>query len=258
MIRWRRRRHWQWRCAEGVDIARFVRLALQRVVRALHQYDGYVPLRLELPGRLTAVAVLQDAADDLVWPERKRPSAEAARAVKMRKGNYLLVYNIAGKTVQQARPRRAQGGSAQVVFRRVTAPSRMLPNDRVRKASQISSSKRGCRCKRQPDSVNSAFSSKADSLVIFRRWPHDYRSTTATTTAIATVPTTLTTATWVAATASKPATRAGRYALALLTTFTSLVRAKVFMINRAIACVAYLVSSSRRPSKIRHVVDRSS
>ncbi|MCS4231378.1 hypothetical protein M2410_002112 [Stenotrophomonas chelatiphaga] len=89
--------------AEGVDLARFGRLALQRVVRALRHYDGHVPLQLECPAdRWRLRLVLQDAADDLVWPERKRPSAEAARAVKMRKGDYLIIYKIAGKTVQQA------------------------------------------------------------------------------------------------------------------------------------------------------------
>lgn len=89
--------------AEGVDLARFGRLALQRVVRALHRHDGHVPLRLDCPAdRWRLRLVLQDAADDLVWPERKRASADAARAVKMRKGDYLLIYKIAGETVQQA------------------------------------------------------------------------------------------------------------------------------------------------------------
>ncbi|QNR96187.1 hypothetical protein ICJ04_11585 [Stenotrophomonas sp. 169] len=89
--------------AEGVDLARFGRFALQRVVRALHHYEGHVPLQLECPAdRWRLRLVLQDAADDLVWPERKRPSAEAARAVKMRKGDYLVVYNIVGGTVRQA------------------------------------------------------------------------------------------------------------------------------------------------------------
>lgn len=89
--------------AEGVDLARFGRLALQRAVRALHHHDGHVPLGLDCPAdRWRLRLVLQDAADDLVWPERKRPSAEAARAVKMRKGAYLLVYKIAEGTVRQA------------------------------------------------------------------------------------------------------------------------------------------------------------
>ncbi|MDR6094033.1 hypothetical protein QE373_001330 [Stenotrophomonas sp. SORGH_AS321] len=88
--------------ADGVDLARFGRLALQRVMRALRRYDGHVSLRLECPAdRWRLRLVLQDAADDLVWPERKRPSAEAARAVKMRKGDYLLVYRIATITVRQ-------------------------------------------------------------------------------------------------------------------------------------------------------------
>lgn len=89
--------------AEGMDLARFGRLALQRVVRALQHHDGHVPLELDCPAdRWRLRLVLQDAADDLVWPERKRPSAEAARAVKMRKGDYLLVYKIAEGTVRQA------------------------------------------------------------------------------------------------------------------------------------------------------------
>jgi hypothetical protein len=89
--------------AEGVDLARFGQLALQRLVRSLHHHDGHVRLRLDSPGdRWRLRLVLQDAADDLVWPERKRPSVEAARAVKMRKGDYLLVYKIAAGTVRQA------------------------------------------------------------------------------------------------------------------------------------------------------------
>jgi len=89
--------------AEGVDLARFGQLALQRVVRSLHHHDGQVRLRLDSPAdRWRLRLVLQDAADDLVWPERKRPSVEAARAVKMRKGDYLLVYKIAAGTVRQA------------------------------------------------------------------------------------------------------------------------------------------------------------
>jgi len=89
--------------AEGLDLARFGRLAQQRVVRALRHHNGHVPLRLDSPAdRWRVRLVLQDAADDLVWPERKRPSVEAARAVKMRKGDYLLVYKIAEGTVRQA------------------------------------------------------------------------------------------------------------------------------------------------------------
>ena len=64
---------------------------------------GMCPLGLDCPAdRWRLRLVLQDAADDIVWPKRKRASAEAARAVKMRKGDYLLVYKIAAGTIRQA------------------------------------------------------------------------------------------------------------------------------------------------------------
>jgi len=89
--------------AEGVDLARLGRLALQRVVRALHYSERRLPLELDCPAdRWRLRLVLQDAADDLVWPERKRSSAEAARAVKMRKSDYLMVYKIAHGTFTEA------------------------------------------------------------------------------------------------------------------------------------------------------------
>lgn len=92
--------------AEGVDLARFGRLALHsvaRMLRSLQRSGVHVPLSLDDPAdRWRLRLVLQDAADDLVWPERKRASGEAAKAVKMRKGDYLVVYRIASGTVRQA------------------------------------------------------------------------------------------------------------------------------------------------------------
>jgi len=46
--------------------------------------------------------VLQDAVNDLVWPEARLPAQDAAKAVKMRKGDYLRVYAIAAATLRQA------------------------------------------------------------------------------------------------------------------------------------------------------------
>jgi len=44
--------------------------------------------------------VLQDAVNDLVWPERKVAAQNAAKAAKMRKGAYLRVYAIATATLR--------------------------------------------------------------------------------------------------------------------------------------------------------------
>jgi len=46
--------------------------------------------------------VLQDAVNDLVWPEGKIAAKDAAKAAKMRKGDYLRLYAIAAATLRQA------------------------------------------------------------------------------------------------------------------------------------------------------------
>ncbi|EKT4067935.1 hypothetical protein QEG11_003412, partial [Stenotrophomonas maltophilia] len=46
--------------------------------------------------------VLQDAVNDLMWPEGKIAAQVAAKAAKMRKGDYLGVHGIAAATLCQA------------------------------------------------------------------------------------------------------------------------------------------------------------
>lgn len=60
-------------------------------------------LRMDDPAdRWRMRLVLQDAVSDLVWPEGKIAAQDAAKAAKMRKGEYLRVYRIAAATLSQA------------------------------------------------------------------------------------------------------------------------------------------------------------
>jgi len=42
------------------------------------------------------------AISDLVWPEKKLAAQAAAKAVKLRKGDYLRVYSLATAVLRQA------------------------------------------------------------------------------------------------------------------------------------------------------------
>lgn len=89
--------------AEGAPLLRLGRAALRRVLRQYLQSGGQAPLRMDCPAdRWRARLVLQDAVNDLVWPERRKPSQEAARAVKMRKGAYLAAYRISLAVLEHA------------------------------------------------------------------------------------------------------------------------------------------------------------
>ncbi|HDS1011362.1 TPA: Lar family restriction alleviation protein [Stenotrophomonas maltophilia] len=91
---------------QGVSLASLGRALARRVMRQI-QWDrrhGSGPvLRMDDPAdRWRMRLVLQDAVNDLVWPERKTAAQDAAKAVKMRKGDYLRVYGIAAATLRQA------------------------------------------------------------------------------------------------------------------------------------------------------------
>lgn len=89
--------------AEGHQLVQLGRTALRRVLRQYLHAGERSPLQMDSPAdRWRARLVLQDAVHDLVWPERRRSSHEAARAVKMRKSAYLAAYRIAAGTLQQA------------------------------------------------------------------------------------------------------------------------------------------------------------
>lgn len=89
--------------AEGPQLLQLGRTALRRVLRQYLHAGERAPLQMDSPAdRWRARLVLQDAVHDLVWPEKRRSSQDAARAVKMRKGAYLAAYRIAAATLQQA------------------------------------------------------------------------------------------------------------------------------------------------------------
>ena len=91
---------------QGVCLSSLGRSLARRVMRQIQwqRRSGAKPaLRMDDPAdRWRMRLVLQDAVNDLVWPEGKIAAQDAAKAAKMRKGNYLRVYGIAAATLRQA------------------------------------------------------------------------------------------------------------------------------------------------------------
>lgn len=93
---------------EGATITGLARATAKRVMRQMHgrcqSHDASRPaLRLDVPAdRWRMRLVMQDAVADFVWPERKPSSQAAAKAAKMRKGDYLAAYSIAASALRQA------------------------------------------------------------------------------------------------------------------------------------------------------------
>ncbi|WP_285315265.1 hypothetical protein [Stenotrophomonas maltophilia] len=91
---------------QGVSLSSLGRSLARRVMRQIQwqrRSDAKPVLRMDDPAdRWRMRLVLQDAVNDLVWPEGKIPAQQAAKAVKMRKGDYLRVYGIAAATLRQA------------------------------------------------------------------------------------------------------------------------------------------------------------
>jgi len=91
---------------QGVSLPSLGRSLTRRVMRQIQweRRNGTGPaLRMDEPAdRWRMRLVLQDAVNDLVWPERKVTAQEAAKAAKMRKGSYLRVYAIAHAALTQA------------------------------------------------------------------------------------------------------------------------------------------------------------
>ncbi|MCU1129259.1 hypothetical protein JAK70_01230 [Stenotrophomonas maltophilia] len=91
---------------QGVSLASLGRSLARRVMRQIQwdrRYGAGPVLRMDEPAdRWRMRLVLQDAVNDLVWPERKVAAQNAAKAAKMRKGAYLRVYAIATATLRQA------------------------------------------------------------------------------------------------------------------------------------------------------------
>lgn len=92
--------------AQGVCLSSLGRSLVRRVMRQIQMQrrSGLrTVLRMDEPAdRWRMRLVLQDAVNDHVWPERKIPAQEAAKAVRMRKGDYLKVYGIASDTLRQS------------------------------------------------------------------------------------------------------------------------------------------------------------
>lgn len=91
---------------QGVSLSSLGRTLAKRVIRQIQwqRRSGAKPaLRMDDPAdRWRMRLVLQDAVNDLVWPERKIAAQDAAKAAKMRKGDYLRVYGIASEALRQA------------------------------------------------------------------------------------------------------------------------------------------------------------
>ncbi|HEL3804510.1 TPA: hypothetical protein UMT99_000575 [Stenotrophomonas maltophilia] len=91
---------------QGVSLSSLGRSLARRVMRQIQwqRRSGTKPaLRMDDPAdRWRMRLVLQDAVNDLVWPEGKIAAQDAAKAAKMRKGDYLRVYAIAAATLRQA------------------------------------------------------------------------------------------------------------------------------------------------------------
>lgn len=91
---------------EGASLVALGRSAARRMMRQVRheRRSGATPaLRLDDPAdRWRMRLVLQDAVNDMVWPEARVAAQGAAKAVKMRKADYLRVYSIATATLRQA------------------------------------------------------------------------------------------------------------------------------------------------------------
>ncbi|HEL3014818.1 TPA: hypothetical protein UN285_000607 [Stenotrophomonas maltophilia] len=91
---------------QGVSLSALGRSLARRVMRHIQwqrRSSAKPALRMDDPAdRWRMRLVLQDAVNDLVWPERKVAARDAAKAAKMRKGDYLRVYGIAAAMLRQA------------------------------------------------------------------------------------------------------------------------------------------------------------
>ncbi|MEJ6328631.1 hypothetical protein Q2B95_08180 [Stenotrophomonas maltophilia] len=81
--------------ADGGALLALGRSAARRVFRDCLRKGASSPLKMNDPSdRWRMRLVLQDAVNDLVWPERKPSAQVAARQAKMRKDAYLRVYRM--------------------------------------------------------------------------------------------------------------------------------------------------------------------
>lgn len=87
--------------AESAEVARVAVLAYRRVARVVRQRPEHLlDLRLGAD-RWRLRLVVYDAAMHLVWPERRRPMNDLAKAAKMRGSSYRTVYRCASAVLQE-------------------------------------------------------------------------------------------------------------------------------------------------------------
>ena len=83
-------------------VARVSQLAYREVVRTIRSMRPR-PLDLREPAdRWRLRLAIYDAAHELVWPERRQPYSELARAAKMRKATYIRVHHAASSVLEEA------------------------------------------------------------------------------------------------------------------------------------------------------------
>lgn len=87
---------------EAQPVGRMARGAYSHIAAALRGMDR-PPLDLALPAdRWRLRLVIHDAALELVYPERRRPYGELAKAAKMRKDRYLVAFRVASSVFATA------------------------------------------------------------------------------------------------------------------------------------------------------------
>lgn len=88
--------------AEKRELARVAAAAYRRVARTLRMLRPQ-PLKLSSPAdRWRLRMVIYDATTELVWPERRRPKRDLAKATKMRLATYCDVHKVATAELQAA------------------------------------------------------------------------------------------------------------------------------------------------------------
>ncbi len=85
------------------DIARLTLMAYHRVATAIRHQRGERLLDLRKPeDRFRLRIVVFDAANELVWPERRRPFYAMAKAAKMRRAIYAAAFRLAYIELERA------------------------------------------------------------------------------------------------------------------------------------------------------------
>lgn len=87
--------------ADRAEIARVADAAYRRVIRVVRALPDR-PLDLgKGADRWRLRLVVFDATHDLVWPEKRAPISQQAKAAKMRRRNYRSVYRCASAVLQE-------------------------------------------------------------------------------------------------------------------------------------------------------------